>query len=155
MARTKGDYFLGSKAWHMDTRIYESMMHGYSKALSLVGRYNGVGDGTNITHSTAPIQGPSHFPNPLRYCTVYIRTDWYYTSRGPKKLPSYHRLWHCVTMSGGTVELDRAEGWLLICISSPAAICHAMWQWNAHTPALSEMSDRLMTSPSKAGGRNG
>ena len=74
MARTKGDYFLGSKAWHMDTRIYESMMHGYSKALSLVGRYNGVGDGTNITHSTAPIQGPSHFPNPLRYCTVYIRT---------------------------------------------------------------------------------
>jgi hypothetical protein len=75
VARTNDDRFLGSEAWHMDTRIYETWRHDawMHEALSLVvGRYNAVGDGTYITHSIALTKGPRHFSN---YSTVYIGTS--------------------------------------------------------------------------------
>ena len=38
-------------------------------------------------------------------------------------------------MSCGTSNAASVDGRLLNCINNPAAMCHARWQWNAHTPA--------------------
>jgi len=48
-------------------------------------------------------------------------------------------------LSGWTMQ----KAWLVICISSLAAICHAMWQWNAHTAAFRlEVSNMYWYCPS-------